>query len=352
MKYSPRRRLSAVSVGLSALTLALTSCSAVDSSAPDTDSITVITHDSFALSEELLAQFTAETGYEVKLLTQGDAGSLVNQMVLTKDAPLGDVVVGIDNTFASRALAEGVVTTGEVTVSAAAAAHGLPGDDTGALVAVDYGDVCVNVDHSWFAEHQIPEPQNLEDLTSPTYRGLFVTPNPVTSSPGFAFLLTTISAYGDQWPQYWQKLQANEVHVAADWTDAYFTSFSGGGDGDRPIVLSYASSPPFTIAEGETEPATGALLDTCFRQTEYAAVVTGTEHSQVASEFIEFLLSDPVQVQIPETLYMYPVSTEVDLPAAWAQYAPLATDPWEIEPAQISTERESWLNTWSDLAIG
>ncbi|MCL2465749.1 MAG: thiamine ABC transporter substrate-binding protein [Micrococcales bacterium] len=315
--------------------------------------VKLITHDSFYLPDEVLTQFTAETGIGVQVLTAGDAGAMVNQLVLTKGAPLGDVVFGVDNTFATRALDKGVIAPlGDVSVPADAKAHALPGDD-GRLVAVDYADVCVNVDTTWFAEHRTEPPATLDDLVDPAYRGLFVTPSPVTSSPGFAFLLATIAAKGDGWHQYWKDLGANGVQVAAGWSDAYVSSFTaGGGGGDRPVVLSYDTSPPFTVPEAGKEPTTAALLGTCVRQTEYAGVLAGAKNPQGAAALVEFLLSDTVQKAIPEAMYMYPVSTSVTLPDEWVAWAPLASEPFSVDPAQIAANRQQWLDEWADLGVG
>jgi thiamine transport system substrate-binding protein len=317
--------------------------------------VTLVTHDSFALSDGLLEQFTAETGVEVEVVQPGDAGTLVNQLVLTKDAPLGDAVFGIDNSFASRAIEEGVVApyASQGDAAADAAGFAVEGDDQGVLTAVDFGDVCLNVDHAWFSKEKLAEPTTLDDLTKPEYADLLVVPNAVTSSPGFAFLLATIGAKPDDWQDYWQALADNGLKVADGWSDAYFTDFSGGGgDGPRPIVLSYASSPPSTVPEGGTEPTTGALLDTCFRQVEYAGVLTGAQNPAGAQALVDYLLSDEVQADIPGSMYMYPVSATVDLPAEWEQWAPLAERPFVVAPDQIAAQRDAWLEEWSTTVIG
>lgn len=356
---TPGRRLAAVATA--ALALALAGCSAIGTS-PGTSAsssagtVTLVTHDSFAVPATALADFTRQTGLRVKVVQQGDAGALVNQLVLTKDAPLGDAVFGIDNTFGSRALAEKVVTPATIDAPALADArkHALAGDDAGALTAIDYGDVCLNVDHAWFAAKGLAEPTTLGDLTKPEYKDLLVVPSPVTSSPGFAFLLATVGAFGaDGWQAYWTALKANGLQVADGWTDAYETDFTaGGGNGSRPVVLSYSSSPPFTIPDGKSTPTTGALLGACFRQTEYAGVLTGAKNPTGAAKLVDFLLSDEVQMSIPDQMYMYPVSTSVQLPTQWAQFAPLATKPFDVSPADITAHRQEWLTQWSDLVTG
>lgn len=356
-------RASALVGAATALALALSGCSLAGGTAsPPSPSgsagapggtVTLVTHDSFALSDGLLDAFTQRTGYQVEVVQPGDAGTLVNQLVLTKDAPLGDVVFGVDNTFASRAVDEGVVQPYTSSAAAAKDAATYAADDSGSLTAVDYGDVCINVDHAWFTQHDLPEPATLDDLTDARYRDLLVVPSPVTSSPGFAFLLATVGAKGDAWPQYWAALKANGLKVAEGWSDAYSTDFSGGGGGGpRPIVLSYASSPPFTVPEGADEPTTGALLDTCFRQVEYAGVLAGASNVPGAQALIDFLLSDEVQADIPGSMYMYPVSTAVDLPQEWADWAPLAPQPFEVPAAQITQHREEWLAQWSQTVVG
>ncbi|MCL2848934.1 MAG: thiamine ABC transporter substrate-binding protein [Micrococcales bacterium] len=337
--------------------LGLAGCSLVGASGSDTSdgTVTLVTHDSFGIGEDILAQFTAETGLAVQVVTLGDAGSMVNQLVLTRGAPLGDVVFGVDTTFATRALDEGVIAPAprlSAPALADAQAHALAGDD-GRLVAIDYGDVCVNADLVWFAERGVDPPTTLEDLLAEQYRGLLVTPSPVTSSPGFAFLLATIAATGEQWPTYWADLDANGVQVAAGWSDAYASAFTaGGGNGDRPLVVSYDTSPPYTIPDGGTEPTTAALLGTCFRQTEYAGVLAGAKNPDGAALLVDFLLSDTVQQVVATTMYMYPVSTSVTLPAEWVAWAPLADEPFAVDPATITANREQWLNTWADLGVG
>ena len=348
---------------------ALAACSAIGATTPPAPAgsgtaagtagaITLVTHDSFALSDGILADFTAKTGYTVTVVQPGDAGTLVNQLVLTKDAPLGDVTFGIDNTFASRALDEGVVVAPSPALTVPAVKDGeqyqVPGDTDGALTPVDVGDVCVNVDHSWFAAKGIAEPTSLDDLTEPRYKGLFVTESATTSSPGFAFLLATIGRYGtDGWQDYWKALKANGLKVDEDWTNAWSVDYTaGGGSGAFPIVLSYASSPPDTVPEGGTEPTTGALLDTCFRQVEYAGVLAGAKNPAGAAAFVDFLLSDEVQADIPGSMYMYPVSSSVQVPDEWAQWAPLAERPFDVPAADIAAHRSDWLQQWSDVVLG
>jgi len=318
------------------------------------DKLVLVTHDSFNLSEGTLDKFTDETGIAVDVQASGDAGELVNTLVLTKDSPLGDVVFGIDNTFASRAVGNGVLedhVTPELTD--AESQYLLPaGSGREQLTPIDNGDVCVNVDHEWFADKGLAEPVTLDDLVKPEYKDLFVTPAANSSSPGLAFLLATIAKYGDDgWQDYWTKLVANGAKIDASWSDAYYVDFSGpSSEGDRPIVVSYASSPPVEVSEGETVAPTGALLDTCFRQTEYAGVIAGTEYPTAAGKLVDFLFSVDVQNDIPENMYVFPVNAKATLPEAWAKFAKIAENPFVVEPAEIDANREAWVTDWAAIA--
>jgi thiamine transport system substrate-binding protein len=317
----------------------------------DPKTLVVATHDSWAMSKEVLADFEKRTGITVKVQPQGDAGQLTNKLVLTKDSPLADGVYGIDNTFASRAVDEGVLASYAAEgLPASAKAFQLAGEAADRLTPVDYSDVCVNVDDTWFAAKKLPAPKTLADLTKPAYRDLFVTPGATTSSPGLAFLLATIAAEGDGWQDYWKQLMANGAKITSGWTDAYEVDFTaGGGQGDRPIVTSYSSSPPFTIPEGETEPTTRALLDTCFRQVEYAGVLKGARNPKGMQEFIDFMLEREFQEALPDNMYVYPVDSAAKLPDSWARFAKVAPEPYAVDPSEVTRNRTAWLREWRDL---
>jgi thiamine transport system substrate-binding protein len=315
--------------------------------------VTLLTHDSFTVPEEVVAAFEEESGHTLEVVQSGDAGRLTNELVLTKDSPLGDAVFGIDNTFASRAVEEGVLAAHvPAALPASAEPFRLEGEGADLLTPVDWGDVCVNVDDAWFAEEGLEPPATLDDLLDPVYEDLFVTPAPNTSSPGFAFLLATIGEYGeDGWQDYWRGLLANGARVVSGWSDAYEVDFTaaGGGQGDRPVVLSYNSSPPFTIPEGGERPTTSALLDTCFRQVEYAGVLEGADNPEGAQALVDFMVGEEFQAALPDNMYVFPVDDTVELPELWARWAKRAPEPLEVPADDIAEHREEWLREWSDV---
>src|SRR5262245_23937742 len=338
---------------LLAAALATTSCSLVgggdDDSSGSSKKVVLVTHESFVMSKKLQQQFEDESGYDLVIRAAGDAGALTNKLVLTKDDPTGDAVFGIDNTFGSRAIDEGVLAAYDAKLPAGADQYRLAGDDDHDLTPVDTGNVCVNVDDTWFADHGVAEPQSLDDLIKPEYKNLFVTPGATTSSPGLAFLLATIAAYGeDGWQDYWSRLMANGTKLTQGWEDAYEVDFTqGGGHGDRPIVLSYDSSPAFTT-DGKGGTTTSALLDTCFRQVEYAGVLAGAKNPEGAKALVDFMLSRPFQKALPNAMFVFPVDENVSLPADWGKFAVQPEQPYSVDPAEIASHRDEWLRDWSD----
>ena len=311
---------------LAASSLLLAGCAPANQAAAK---VTLVAHDSFAISDESIAEFQEASGFELEIIRAGDAGSLTNRLVLTKDSPIADVVFGIDNTFRGIADENGIT--------------------EGDLVALDYADVCFNYDRLWFEKRGITPPASWRDLTKPAYNSLTVITNPLSSSPGLAFLATTVAAFGEQsFEQYWRELRDNGVMVAAGWEEAYFTYFSGSsGNGEYPIVLSYSSSPAAEIRE-DGKSQTAALLDECFRQTEFVGTLAGAANPQGAKALLEFLLSEAFQNTMPGLMYVYPVNEKAVIPNEWSEFGPAANSTIG-EGLGISTHREKWQTKWSAI---
>ena len=331
------------------LAMALAGCSVGTTSDDQGKRVVLVTHDSFAMSKDVLAAFTRKTGITIDVRKLGDAGALTNQLVLTKGSPIGDVAFGVDNTFASRALDEDVFVPYQVEVNGPAEYNI---DNTNRLTAVDLGDVCLNVDPAALSAKGVPEPTSYADLTKPEYKDLLVMEDPATSSPGLAYLLGTIAKFGDGWQDYWRALKANGVQVVSGWEEAYTQAFSGSsGKGPRPIVVSYASSPSAEL-DDKGNPRTKAVLDTCFRQVEYAGILNNAKHPEDAEKVMDFLLSAEFQSQVPEQMYVYPTRKDVTLPEAWQKAAPLPTAPAELPAKDIQQNRERWISEWRGIVQG
>lgn len=318
--------------------------------------IKIMSHDSFAVSEDVIAAFEAENGAKVELLPSGDAGAALNQAILSRNNPLADVFFGVDNTFMSRALAEEIFEPYPSPLLTDIPDE-LELDAEHRLLPVDFGDVCLNYDRAWFAGQGLEPPNSLEDLADPIYAGLTVVENPATSSPGLAFLLATISAFGeDGYLDYWQSLRENDVLVVDGWEDAYWGQFSAASDGNRPIVVSYASSPPAEVYFAETPPAeapTEAITadGTCFRQIEFIGILRGTQQRDLAEKLIDFMLDLRFQEDIPLQMFVYPANQQADLPDVFVEYSTIPDNPASVSPDAIDANREQWIEAWTETVL-
>ncbi len=340
---------------LTLLALLLVACGGGPTTSDQPATLTVMTHDSFAISAEVLAAFESEHNVTVQFLKAGDTGTAVNKAILAGEQPLADVFYGIDNTFLSRALNEDIFET-----YASPALADIPAefqlDPQQRALPVDYGDVCLNYDLAYFAEHNLAIPASLDDLLKPEYKGLLAVQNPATSSPGLAFLFATIGHFGtDGYLAFWQGLVDNEVLVVNDWETAYYAEFSRWG-GSRPLVVSYGSSPPFEVIFAEEPldtPPTGAITadGTCFRQIEFVGILKGTQNRELAEKWVDFMLSPTFQADIPLQMYVFPVNPNATLDVTFVEFLAVPDHPVLLDPAEIAEKREQWLDDWTELVL-
>lgn len=314
----------------------------------------VLTHSSFDLPKEQLAQFEKDAGVKLQIVKAGDAGEMTNKLILTRARPIADVVYGIDNTLLPRALAVGVIEpyTGPASQRMSAATL-----DAG-VVPVDYGFVTLNIDKAWFAKSGLALPTSLNDLTQPAYAKLLVVQNPATSSPGMAFLQATIAGLGEEAAfQWWGAMRANGLKVVKGWTEAYYTEFTRNG-GTRPIVVSYASSPAaevFYRKEKITEPPTANLFlkGGVFRQVEGVALVRGGKPAtrEAAGKFIEFLRSPAVQQSLQTSMWMFPAEVGAARVEVIKRHAsePSAYD--NPPSAEAASKSKAWVQRWTKVVL-
>ncbi len=351
--------------------LVLAGCTPVQPAAPaaeptsvapaaDAPLLTVMTHDSFNVSEDVVAKFQAQCGCRVQFLKSGDAGLMLNKAILSKSQPQADVMYGVDNSFLSRALREDLF---EAYASPALASipDDLKLDPENRLLPVDFGYVTLNYDRAAFGDDKLPVPQMLRDLTDPRYKGKLIVENPATSSPGLAFLLTTIAVFGEEgdytYLDFWRDLRANDVFVAEGWEDAYYGQFSGSsGDGDRPLVVSYATSPAAEVFFADPQPAespTGNILTPgeTFRQVEFVGVLKGASQPELAHQWVDFMLGPDFQADIPLQMWVYPARTDTPLPEVFTLHAQQPDQPVSIAPDAIDAGREGWLRDWTDAVL-
>lgn len=351
---------------LAALALLLAACQAVvpgpQPAAAPTEApvgLTVMTHDSFAVSAEVVAKFEAESGIKVNFVKGGDVGKALNTLVLSSKAGKApaDVFYGVDNTFLSQALENQLFEP-----YAAPALQDVDAafilDPSNSALPIDYGDVCINYDKSYFKEQQLAVPASLTDLTKPEYKGLLAVENPATSSPGLSFLMATIASMGQEKAmQWWEAMKQNGVVVVNDWETAYYTNFSASsGKGPQPMVVSYASSPAaeYIYADPKVaESPTGSIVanGTCWRQIEFAGIIRGTSNRAAAEKFIDFLLSVPFQEDMPMQMFVYPVNKNAQLPPDFVSQSQVPATPATLSPEEIADNRSAYIEAWTDLMM-
>ncbi|GAA4075815.1 thiamine ABC transporter substrate-binding protein [Streptomyces shaanxiensis] len=357
------RKYVALAVGLGLVTLSACGSSSDDEGSGGSGgsrTVTLVSHNSFAVSKNVLAAFEKQSGYKVKVLEDGDAGQAVNKAILTKDNPQGDVFFGVDNTLLSRALDNGLFQSYEAKGSDAIEEQYRVDQDKHRVTPIDTGDICVNYDKAYFSEHKLTPPTSLDDLIKPEYKNLLVTENASTSSPGLGFLLGTAAKYGDDgWPDYWKKLKANGVKVVDGWEQAYNEEFSGSAGGkkakaDRPLVVSYASSPPAEVIYGDPKPTTaptGVATGTCFRQVEYAGLLSNAKNTEGGKALVDFMLTRTFQDDMPLNMFVYPVREDAQVPEEFTKYGPQAENPETMDPAKIADNRDDWVKSWTSLVL-
>ena len=313
----------------------------------------VMAYSSFDISEAVIAAFEADNDAKVLFLDAGDTGQMVSQAILSKENPQADLLYGVDNTFLSRAL-EGDIFEAYAAGNLASVPDAYQLDPEHHVTPVDYGDVCLNYNRAYFADSGLTVPETLEDLTKPEYESLLVVENPASSSPGLAFLLATIGTFGeDGYLDYWRALRTNDVLVVDSWDTAYYGEFTAG---TRPIVVSYATSPAAEVYYSEiplSEPPTGAVVapGTCFRQIEFVGILKNGRNRDLAEAFLEYVLSEPFQSDIPLHMWVFPVNEDAALPDVFAQYAVTADAPAVVSADAIEQNREAWIEAWTDVVL-
>lgn len=312
----------------------------------------VVTHGSFNLDKKLLAKFEQDNNVKLQFIEAGDAGEMVSKLILTKNAPIADVVYGIDNTLLSRALDADILAPYQ-----SGALKNVPKKYllNGSFNPIDYGFVALNIDKAYFQKNKLALPKTLKDLLKPEYKNLLVVQNPATSSPGLAFYLATLKELGEQGAySFWAGLRDNGVKVTRGWDEAYYTEFSRNG-GSRPIVVSYSSSPAAEVFYAEKKPKSSPtanlfLPGSTFLQIEGAALIKGGKNTELAKKFIDFLLSPEAQSDIPTQMWVYPVVQGIKLDATY-RYAATPVYNKSLTPKEIASGQQKWVDNWAKVVL-
>lgn len=325
--------------------------------------LTIVTYDIIAITDDVLNEFTNQTGVQVEMIRTDDAGGILEHLLLTKDNPQADLALGLDNTYLQTAfqfdlLAEHNAEIPNLDSKATAPYSG------NKAVPFDQGYICLNADTQALNENNISFPSTLEELTMPEWKGRTAFPSPVTSSPGRAFMVATIDYFEQQSSDmtafdWWTDMAENDAIFTSGWTEAYETHYTGGYGiwndghiGDAWLTVSYCHSPGVEAYYGENSTISAAVeIDfASFSQVEYAALVNGGGATNAANAFIEFLLSNEINTNMPENNLMYSVLEGKDLPEmnGYRYHSPVPTQPSTIEMDRIGQEMENWLDEWRD----
>jgi thiamine transport system substrate-binding protein len=339
------------------LVILLTGCSGSSTKTVVVPELKVMTHDSFAVSESIIQQFETDNGVKVVFIKSGDTGALLNRAILSGVTPEADMLYGVDNTYLSRAIEAGIFEPYQ-SASLTLFPKEFVLEQNHLVTPIDFSDVCINYDRNYLLSHKLGVPTTLDAFTDSRYKGMLVVENPATSSPGLAFLLTTIARYGENgYLDYWRELKANEVVVVNDWSTAYYTNFSGSsGKGMQPFVISYNTSPAAEVYFAEkppVEPPTVAIIApfTCFRQIEFAGILKGTLKRALAGKFIDYMLSVPFQEDMPLQMFVFPVNPEAGLPEVFQTAISLPEQPATLSPEVIAENRDRWIQDWMGVML-
>ncbi len=319
--------------------------------------LVIMTHDSFDISETVIDEFETDNDATVVIQKAGDAGEALVRAILEKGNPSADLLYGIDNTYLERALEEKIFDKYRSDLLDQVPDE-FEFDSTGHVTPIDYGYVNLNYDIGFLTENGLTAPETLEELTGSDWYESLVVENPATSSPGLAFLISTIAYFGEDddydYLDFWADMKANGVLVKDGWSDAYYTDFTMYG-GDRPLVVSYATSPAaeFLFSEEPIEsPPTGNILidNATFTQIEGIGILKGTNSKTLAKKFIDFALGTKFQEDFPDKMFVYPVNENAATPDSF-KFAEVPSQPVGISAEEIGEKREQWIQAWTSVVL-
>lgn len=312
----------------------------------DTDQLTIYAYDSFTSEwgpgPQIVPLFEEKFGIKVNLVDFGDAGSVLTKVISEKDSPNADVIIGIDNNLLSKALSADILEPYSSPLATDLDSY-LQFDKDHSLTPFDYGYFSIVYD----TEVLDNPPQSLEDLTKPEYAKSLILMDPRTSSPGLGFLLWTKAVYGDKYLDYWNRLKPSILTITDGWTSGYglFTQ------GEAPMVLSYTTSPAYHVAYEDTDRYQTVIFDEGnYMQLEGLGIIKGATNRSNAEKFIDFMLSDEAQSILPMTNWMFPVNSNVELPASF-DYALKPSDSLQLDYNEIEKNYDTWLNEWAENSV-
>jgi len=303
------------------------------------EELTVYVYESLSWIEQGMVQkFEERYDCEVKVVKLGDAGNVLTRLVLEKKNPRADVIIGLDQSLATKAVEEDLLIPYKPKNIENVKDKTLIFDPEYYVIPYDYGAIAIIYDPEKIQEGL----ESFEDLTK--YQNSLIIQDPRASSTGQAFLLWTIAVCGNDWKDFWERLKPAILTVSPSWDD----SFAKFEIGEAPMMVSYATDSAYSQYYYRSSkykvfiPKEGAYV-----QIEGAGIVKGTDNLDLAQEFIEFLLTEDFQKEIPLNQWMFPV-IDVELPEVY-QHAVVPEKILTIPAQEISNNLEKWLKEWEAL---
>lgn len=306
------------------------------------EDLVVYTYDSFAstIAVKTIPIFEKMYDVKVKVLSFGDAGSVLSRIILEKESPRADVIVGLDQALLKKAVDAGVLEKYQSPKLSNIVLESLK-DPSDFGTPYDYGAIAI----VYNTESIDKPPTSFEELLNARWKRSLVVEDPRTSSTGLAFLLWTIGVYGEEnFLNYWSRLKDSILTVTPGWDEAFNLLELGEAD----MMVSYATDGAYSYHEyGVLKYMPIAMQEGAFVQVEYASIVKGAANRDLAEKFIDFLLSEGFQREVPLNQWMYPV-VEVEMPEAF-EYALKIDKTVSIDYEIVSEKLDSWLDSWAEL---
>lgn len=302
------------------------------------NTLTIYTYDSFAADwgpgPKIEQAFEAKCGCDVNFVALDDGVSILNRLRLEGGNSKADIVLGLDNNLMAEAKKTGLLTEHNVDTANTVLPNGW--SDT-TFVPYDYGYFAFVYNTDKLAN----PPKSMKELVETRDDLKVIYQDPRTSTPGQGLMLWMKSIYGDDVTQAWQKLASKTVTVTKGWSEAYSMFLNGESD----LVLSYTTSPAYhLIAENDSKFATANFAEGHYMQVEVAAKVKGAKNSELADQFMNFILSDEFQLAMPTGNWMYPV-TDVELPKGFETLS-VPNKSLSFSADEVAKMRKSWIREW------
>lgn len=307
--------------------------------------LVIYTYSSFAsgIAQKVLPIFEKQNNVKVKLLSFGDAGNVLARLILEKDQPKADVVIGLDQPLLKRAISEGLLIK-FVPENISMIKNKELLDMRGYGIPFDYGAIAL----VYNTEKINNPPKSFKELLDERFKRKLVVQDPRTSSTGLSFMLWTVAVFGeDGFLDYWKSLKNNILTITPGWDEAFSMLETGEAD----IMVSYATDGAYSYHEyGSLKYLPVVMEEGAFVQIEYAAIVKSSKNIELAKKFIEFVLSKEFQSQVPLNQWMYPV-VEIELPEAY-KYAPKIDKVLPFDYGIFEQKGKDWLEKWAEVMIG